>query len=494
MGLMFVAPAVEAAAEGVPAAIEYLGGLLSPEAAVTGAGLGTTLASKKEGNGKMESEGALNPAKTGGEGSLEGWRKDPNRVSATLGFAKPLVPQQSVGEGQTFTQNILPAKYADLIDTNIGAFQDATKKAVDQAEGIVPEVLQNYEGTINPTEASANIQYDVGTGGVYTGEQYWQTAERNARDAQDKYNDIMEEYENAEIDPERYVKNLGLGKSTMAALGMLVSGVGSGLSHQENLAMKMFNQNIERDIAAQAKKLETLHNAALTRHGYVQTKQQQVRDATAIRDIAVSQLDKAVKTFGELLQAKNAKTSTPLDMKLLTRGMMKELIDPALNAAQAQKGVLNTYKDTNKASPIAAMGEDPKVDVPENMQPTAHATIGEVVKKATEDIKNSTFGNKPKPTASDWVSALSGVLGIPLSSLSGGSSLKDLFSKTTEEAPVKLTPDERKLVTDLKADHKDLTQDEINDILARNRKGKPWVVSKDKKLQSKAKEYNKGND
>jgi hypothetical protein len=55
----------------------------------------------------------------------------------------------------------------------------------------------------------------------------------------------------ATIDPNRHLKDLGVDGRLVTSLGMLISGAGSGLTGQPNLAMDMFNKNVERSIAAQ---------------------------------------------------------------------------------------------------------------------------------------------------------------------------------------------------------------------------------------------------
>jgi len=55
----------------------------------------------------------------------------------------------------------------------------------------------------------------------------------------------------ATIDPSRHLKDMGVSGRLVTAIGMLISGAGSGLTGQPNLAMDMFNKSIERDIAAQ---------------------------------------------------------------------------------------------------------------------------------------------------------------------------------------------------------------------------------------------------
>lgn len=53
------------------------------------------------------------------------------------------------------------------------------------------------------------------------------------------------------IDPNRYFANMSTPAKIGGAIAMIVSGIGAGLSGQPNLAMKLLNDSIERDIDAQ---------------------------------------------------------------------------------------------------------------------------------------------------------------------------------------------------------------------------------------------------
>lgn len=57
--------------------------------------------------------------------------------------------------------------------------------------------------------------------------------------------------EDTGIDPNRFYKNLGTGSKIAAGIGMILGGIGSGLTGQPNMAVQMMNNAIERDIDAQ---------------------------------------------------------------------------------------------------------------------------------------------------------------------------------------------------------------------------------------------------
>lgn len=79
-----------------------------------------------------------------------------------------------------------------------------------------------------------------------------------------KYNELsdialrqLQEFKaKATINPNQYIQNMGTGQKTLTALGLVLSGMGAGLTGQPNMAQEMLQKNIDRDIAAQAKSYE----------------------------------------------------------------------------------------------------------------------------------------------------------------------------------------------------------------------------------------------
>lgn len=79
----------------------------------------------------------------------------------------------------------------------------------------------------------------------------------------------------AAIDPNKYLKDLGVSGRLITALGMLISGAGSGLTGQPNLALEMFNKNIQRDIDGQKETFLNNYNALKGNISLTETSQHQ---------------------------------------------------------------------------------------------------------------------------------------------------------------------------------------------------------------------------
>lgn len=76
----------------------------------------------------------------------------------------------------------------------------------------------------------------------------------------DKENaDLTDAVTNQKIDPNRIWSNVSTGGKVGAAIGILLSGIGSGLTGQKNMAMEVINDAINRDIDAQKTELGKKH-------------------------------------------------------------------------------------------------------------------------------------------------------------------------------------------------------------------------------------------
>lgn len=71
---------------------------------------------------------------------------------------------------------------------------------------------------------------------------------------------ITQDVVNTKIDPTRVWDNASTGNKIMAGIGILLSGMGSGLTGQPNLAMDVINKTIDRDIDAQKTELGKKQN------------------------------------------------------------------------------------------------------------------------------------------------------------------------------------------------------------------------------------------
>jgi hypothetical protein len=65
---------------------------------------------------------------------------------------------------------------------------------------------------------------------------------------------------NAEINPNHYFENMSTGSKVASAIGLLLGGIGSGLTQGPNPAQQFLQQQVDRDIEAQTKNLSNKQN------------------------------------------------------------------------------------------------------------------------------------------------------------------------------------------------------------------------------------------
>lgn len=91
-----------------------------------------------------------------------------------------------------------------------------------------------------------------------------------------EYKDFISDLQNQHIDSQHYLNSMGTGQKVATAIGLILGGMGGGLMHQENPALKFLNAQIDRDVEAQRMELgrkENLLNANMRQFG-------NLRDAT----------------------------------------------------------------------------------------------------------------------------------------------------------------------------------------------------------------------
>lgn len=109
--------------------------------------------------------------------------------------------------------------------------------------------------------------------------------------------DFMQDIKNNHIDPNRFVKNLSTSGQVATAIGLMLGGMGSGLTGQANPALKVLQDNIDRDVQAQVndqKKQEGLLHATMQQFG-------NQHDATAMTRVLITDMyaDKIARIAAE---------------------------------------------------------------------------------------------------------------------------------------------------------------------------------------------------
>lgn len=187
--------------------------------------------------------------------------------------------QENTAQGTGTTSAVAPAAEGtaqQLIPATEEANKGLQAGAETEKKIIAPQAAQSTQQT---------------TGAIGQAQTAGTTALQNFQQASDDANKatiaagqaVQDAAAKSQIDPQRYLNNLGVGGRTLTSIGMLVSGIGSGLTGQPNMAMEVFQKNIDRDIAAQTAEYKNLMEVAAAKKGLLQSAQdRQVIAANAL--------------------------------------------------------------------------------------------------------------------------------------------------------------------------------------------------------------------
>lgn len=171
-------------------------------------------------------------------------------------------------------------------------------------------------------------------------------------DYQSKDNALQQAFMDKKIDPDRFFHNMGTGSRVSAAIGMILGGVGSGLTGQPNLAYQALNNAIERDIDAQkndqskAMNLWKMNKEAL--HDETQTRLAVENQYFNIAKAKI--MSAAARAQGPLAAAKAAPIIADIDQRIIQNNQTRSIL------SHSAQGGLN---DTDPAQLVTTLVTDP---------------------------------------------------------------------------------------------------------------------------------------
>ena len=128
----------------------------------------------------------------------------------------------------------------------------ATEKGLgQQLGGINAEAAA--KGALGQAQAG---EQELGAGAL---EQNQKTLEKHVADVHALIDPVLHDISNAHIDPQRLYKNMDTSSKIESGIGLILGGIGGGLTHQENPVLKMMNNAIDRDVEAQKADINNKH-------------------------------------------------------------------------------------------------------------------------------------------------------------------------------------------------------------------------------------------
>lgn len=170
-------------------------------------------------------------------------------ANQNAGVAQLQQPQQRQDQSAGYTGDLPPA-LQDIFNAQSNAISEKAKAEQGLASGAAGAF-----GSLADQQAAAQKQY-----------------QQNIIDANKAIDDYAAQYKNQKIDPNRVFANASTGDKIIGAIGLLMSGIGSGLTGQPNLALKVIDDAINRDIDAQKNDLgkgQNLLDLQLKKYGNI---------------------------------------------------------------------------------------------------------------------------------------------------------------------------------------------------------------------------------
>lgn len=213
------------------------------------------------------------------------------------------------------------------------------------------KAIGNIEQSVAAPQAQNII--NSATGQITTGTKQYQDAVAQYQQTQQDVNQKAQAAENAltyanqkaNINPQQYLDTMGVDQKTVTALGMVLSGIGSGLTGQPNMAMQAFQANVDRNIAAQKQVFLNRMQAAAQAQGLLQTAQDKARLDLQAQQFATITVNNGISNLVSGTQMKTAALSAPYLSDIINN---KSQQDGLGALGQYNQAYINTYNSGDK--------------------------------------------------------------------------------------------------------------------------------------------------
>lgn len=165
----------------------------------------------------------------------------PGVTPADVGNAPAVQPQGPAQQGP----GLPPDPTLFNVTGAIGQYKAGVQQQQDAlaAQGPIIQKYMNAMASINQDQANLNVKAGQDLDNLRTN-----FMKQNGQ--------VMQDIATAKIDPNRLFANQSTGEKIMGGIGMILAGIGSGLTGQPNLAVQLITRAIDRDVEAQHANLE----------------------------------------------------------------------------------------------------------------------------------------------------------------------------------------------------------------------------------------------
>ncbi len=146
---------------------------------------------------------------------------------------------------------------------------------------------------------------------------------KNAFDHETEQKNIIDDMKNDKIDPNHYMNSKGTGQKISTAIGLILGGIGGGLTGQGNSAERYIHAQIKNDIAAQEKNMGQKQNilSAMEKQYGDKTSALKALENVYLMKTSNQIQEAAAKNGGELAMARANQALGPIQQQIQANNM-----------------------------------------------------------------------------------------------------------------------------------------------------------------------------
>lgn len=215
--------------------------------------------------------------------------------------------------------------------------------------------------------------------------------QQQSQNAMNEIHAVMEDYRNQHINPNHYMESMSTGQRVQSAIGMILGGMGAGLTGGENIAAKFLDNQIQRDIQAQEKNMgnkQTLLEFNFKKYG-------NMKDAVTLTDammrgIYATKLEKAASQSKDPIAQGRALQAAAKFKADIIPNIQKFAQSQAVQGLMSSGSGANSEVDfRNKLNTLAAMSPEHYKDLSERYIPGVGIAITKPTDKDREAIAST---------------------------------------------------------------------------------------------------------
>lgn len=252
--------------------------------------------------------GALNAAQDVGAGVMKGMGIEPapqQMPIAPPGMVPAGGPELASAPGMA-PQMEAPTSSLPAAAAQVGAQPAKPESPMDRYNKGLNQQVAGINAEVKAIGDASARQQKIYEQQVEASRQLQANYQQQLSDLNTERENLIEDIKNSRINPNQYVENMSSGQRRNTWIGLLLSGAGSGLSRQNNLAADYLQKQIERDIDAQVKNLGNKNNLLTANYHQFQNLNAAIQMTRVnLNDIMAAQIsEEAARSAYPMAQAK----------------------------------------------------------------------------------------------------------------------------------------------------------------------------------------------